>query len=93
MAWRRAATLARVAFACWNFNTPQGPRLPTSHRRNMSSLSTYFVSLHTALEDQARDIVRSAADAVLETLKSDPLKDFDKKKRVCIFFLASTRSY
>jgi len=39
-------------------------------------------SVHTALGDQAQDIVRSAADAVLETLKNDNLKDFDKKKEI-----------
>ena len=39
-------------------------------------------SVHVALGDQAQDIVRSAADTVLETLKSDTLKDFDKKKEI-----------
>ncbi|KII91381.1 hypothetical protein PLICRDRAFT_135522 [Plicaturopsis crispa FD-325 SS-3] len=39
-------------------------------------------SVHQALGDQAQDIVRSAADTVLETLKSDALKDFDKKKEI-----------
>lgn len=39
-------------------------------------------SIHTALGDQAQDIVRSAADTVLETLKTDSLKDFDKKKDI-----------
>lgn len=39
-------------------------------------------SVHQALGDQAQDIVRSAADAVLETLKNDSMKDFDKKKEV-----------
>ena len=38
--------------------------------------------VHQALGDQASDIVRSAADTVLETLKSDELKDFDKKKEI-----------
>ncbi|KAF8507301.1 putative RNA helicase [Hysterangium stoloniferum] len=38
--------------------------------------------VHQALGDQAQDIIRSAADTVLETLKSDNLKDFDKKKEV-----------
>jgi pre-mRNA-splicing helicase BRR2 len=41
-----------------------------------------LAAVHTALGDQAQDVVRSAADAVLETLKSDALKDFDKKKEV-----------
>ncbi|KAI0312601.1 hypothetical protein OF83DRAFT_1066919 [Amylostereum chailletii] len=39
-------------------------------------------SVHQALGDQAQDIVRSAADAVLETLKNESMKDFDKKKEV-----------
>ncbi|KXN91384.1 hypothetical protein AN958_00907 [Leucoagaricus sp. SymC.cos] len=39
-------------------------------------------AVHTALGDQAQDIVRSAADAVLETLKEESLKDFDKKREV-----------
>ncbi|PPQ88313.1 hypothetical protein CVT25_012373 [Psilocybe cyanescens] len=39
-------------------------------------------SVHTALGDQAQDIVRSAADTVLETLKNDSMKDFDKKKEI-----------
>jgi pre-mRNA-splicing helicase BRR2 len=39
-------------------------------------------AVHTALGDQAQDIVRSAADAVLEILKTDTLKDFDKKREV-----------
>ena len=37
-------------------------------------------AVHQALGDQAQDIIRSAADTVLETLKSEALKDFDKKK-------------
>ncbi|TFY55063.1 hypothetical protein EVJ58_g8480 [Rhodofomes roseus] len=41
-----------------------------------------LASVHQALGDQAHDIVRSAADAVLESLKNDNLKDFDKKKEV-----------
>jgi pre-mRNA-splicing helicase BRR2 len=39
-------------------------------------------SVHTALGDQAQDIVRSAADTVLEILKNERKKDFDKKKDV-----------
>jgi pre-mRNA-splicing helicase BRR2 len=39
-------------------------------------------SVHRALGDQAQDIIRSAADTILETLKSDALKDFDKKKDI-----------
>lgn len=39
-------------------------------------------SVHQALGDQAQDVVRSAADTVLETLKNENMKDFDKKKEV-----------
>ena len=39
-------------------------------------------TVHFALGDQAQDVVRSAADTVLETLKSENMKDFDKKKDV-----------
>lgn len=38
--------------------------------------------VHQALGDQASDIVRSAADTVLETLKNDELKAVDKKKEI-----------
>ncbi|KAF6753600.1 Sec63 Brl domain-containing protein [Ephemerocybe angulata] len=34
------------------------------------------------LGDQAQDIVRSAADTVLETLKNENMRDFDKKREV-----------
>ncbi|ORX48547.1 Sec63-domain-containing protein [Hesseltinella vesiculosa] len=34
------------------------------------------------LGDQARDVIRSAADDVLETLKTDAMKDFDKKREI-----------
>ena len=39
-------------------------------------------SVHGALGDQVQDVIRSAADAVLETLKNDNMKDYDKKKEV-----------
>ncbi|KAJ7709781.1 Sec63 Brl domain-containing protein [Mycena rosella] len=39
-------------------------------------------SVHTSLGDQAQDIVRSAADIVLETLKNEDMKDFDKKRDI-----------
>ena len=41
-----------------------------------------LASVHTSLGDQPQDMVRSATDLVLETLKSDSLKDFDKKKEI-----------
>ncbi|TFY76806.1 hypothetical protein EWM64_g7205, partial [Hericium alpestre] len=39
-------------------------------------------AVHHVLGDQAQDVVRSAADTVLETLKNENLKDFNKKKEV-----------
>lgn len=39
-------------------------------------------TVHRSLGDQTQDIVRSAADTILETLKMEGLKDFDKKKEV-----------
>ncbi|KAI0731785.1 Sec63-domain-containing protein [Fomitopsis betulina] len=41
-----------------------------------------LAGVHQALGDQAHDVVRSAADAVLESLKNENMKDFDKKKEV-----------
>jgi len=38
--------------------------------------------VHQALGDQAQDIVRSATDTVLEVLKSEDVKEFDRKKEV-----------
>lgn len=39
-------------------------------------------TVHQCLGDQAQDVVRSAADTVLESLKNESMKDFDKKKEV-----------
>ncbi|KAK2464636.1 hypothetical protein APHAL10511_003329 [Amanita phalloides] len=39
-------------------------------------------AIHGLLGDQAPDIVRSAADVVLDVLKTDGVKDFDKKRQV-----------
>ncbi|OAX40546.1 Sec63-domain-containing protein [Rhizopogon vinicolor AM-OR11-026] len=39
-------------------------------------------TVHQVLGDQAQDIIRSATDTVLETLKNDSLKDFDKKREI-----------
>ena len=38
--------------------------------------------VHQMLGDQTQEVVRSAADTVLEILKSDNLKEFDKRKEV-----------
>ncbi|KAM0747473.1 Sec63-domain-containing protein [Meredithblackwellia eburnea MCA 4105] len=41
-----------------------------------------LAAVHTSLGDQPQDMVRSATDLVLETLKNEELKDFDKKREV-----------
>ena len=38
--------------------------------------------VHHTLGDQTQEVVRSATDAVLESLKSEDLKEFDKRKEV-----------
>ncbi|ORX36116.1 Sec63 Brl domain-domain-containing protein [Kockovaella imperatae] len=38
--------------------------------------------VHQILGDQTQEVVRSAADTVLESLKSEDLKEFDKRKEV-----------
>lgn len=53
--------------------------------RTPATRATYDLLLHvtsTALGDVSQEIVRSAADAVLEYLKDDNLKDLDKKKEI-----------
>jgi pre-mRNA-splicing helicase BRR2 len=57
----------------------------TYRPRTAETRETYeliLAAVHRALGDQSQDVVRSAADAVLETLKSENLKDFDKHKEV-----------
>ena len=39
-------------------------------------------AVHQTLGDQAQDIIRSATDTVLESLKNENMKDFDKKKEI-----------
>jgi pre-mRNA-splicing helicase BRR2 len=39
-------------------------------------------AVHSALGDQVSDVVRSATELVIDTLKSENLKDFDKKKAI-----------
>ena len=39
-------------------------------------------AVHSLLGDQSPDIVRSAADTILEVLKNEGMKDFDKKREV-----------
>ena len=52
----------------------------TAETRDLYELILSIV--HTALGDQAQDVVRSAADTTLEILKDDDLKDLDKKKEI-----------
>ena len=53
--------------------------------RTAATRATYDLILTTvanSLGDVPHDVVRSAADAVLETLKDENMKDFDKKKDI-----------
>ncbi len=52
----------------------------TAETRDIYELILSIV--HTALGDQAQDIIRSAADTTLEILKDDDLKDLEKKKEI-----------
>ena len=63
----------------------QGVEGLTYRPRTAETKEVYELMLsivHMALGDQAQDIVRSAADVVLESLKQDNVKDFDKKREV-----------
>ncbi|PCH39120.1 hypothetical protein WOLCODRAFT_159573 [Wolfiporia cocos MD-104 SS10] len=55
----------------------------TYHPRTAETRQVYELilsSVHQSLGDQAHDVIRSAADTVLETLKNENMKDFDKKE-------------
>ncbi|CAG8457348.1 10482_t:CDS:2 [Diversispora eburnea] len=52
----------------------------TKETRETYELILAFV--HQNLGDQAQDVIRSAADDILQILKNDMLKDFDKKKEI-----------
>ena len=39
-------------------------------------------AVHTTLGDQPQEVIRSAADTVLDFLKDEERKDFDKKKHM-----------
>ena len=39
-------------------------------------------AVHTTLGDQPQEVIRSAADTVLDSLKAEGRKDFDKKKEI-----------
>ncbi|KAI9802245.1 MAG: hypothetical protein M1825_002966 [Sarcosagium campestre] len=63
--------------------------------RTPATRATYDLILTTvasSLGDVPHDVVRSAADAVLETLKDDGMKDFDKKKEIDDLLGASMES-
>jgi pre-mRNA-splicing helicase BRR2 len=54
--------------------------------RTKETKATYELILnfiYQSLGNQPQDVLRSATDEVIETLKSDSLKDFDKKKSIC----------
>lgn len=57
----------------------------TYRPRTAETTQTYehiLAFVHEALGDQTHEIIRSASDVVLETLKDDERKDFDKKKDI-----------
>ena len=57
----------------------------TYRPRTLETREVYQLILsgvHRLLGDQSPDIVRSAADAVLEALKNEGVKDFDKKRQI-----------
>lgn len=55
-------------------------RPKTSETREVYEL--LLGQVHQSLGDQAQDVIRSATDTVLEILKSEDLKEFDKKKEI-----------
>lgn len=53
--------------------------------RTMETREVYELLLglvHSTLGDQTQEVIRSAADTVLESLKSEDLKEFDQRKEV-----------
>jgi len=63
----------------------QGVEGLTYRPRTAETKEVYELMLsivYMALGDQTQDIVRSAADAVLEALKQESVKDFDKKREI-----------
>jgi hypothetical protein len=53
----------------------------TYHPRTVETREVYEVilsSVHGVLGDQAQDVIRNTADILLETLKNDNMKDYDK---------------
>ncbi|PWN50035.1 Sec63-domain-containing protein [Violaceomyces palustris] len=58
----------------------EGLRYQPKTAENREVYELILSIVHTALGDQAHDIVRSAADTVLEILKDENLKDLDKKR-------------
>ena len=52
-----------------------------------------MVEVHSAIGDQAQDIVGSTANTVLEVLKTDCLKDFDKKETKTVLGTISNEQF
>ena len=89
LAKRKAETSAAAAGAAFGFSdiieATQDVEGLTYRPRTAETREVYqFIlsSVHGLLGDQAPDIVRSAADTVLETLKNENVKDFDKKREI-----------
>ena len=60
----------------------EASRIVHRPRKQAKFTNLFFFFFRTALGDQAQDIVRSTADSVIETLKNEGMKDFDKKKEI-----------
>jgi len=85
----------RLSLPCRDKATQDLERL-TYRPRTAETREVYELilsSVHTALGGQAQDIVRSAADMVLEALKNEGMKDFDKKEVEEVLGLISSESF
>jgi pre-mRNA-splicing helicase BRR2 len=84
---RRAETSAAAAGATYGFSdiieATQDVEGLTYRPRTAEMWEVYqFILSAVLLGDQSPDIVRSAADPVLETLKNEDLKDFIEKHEI-----------
>jgi pre-mRNA-splicing helicase BRR2 len=83
---RRAAAAATTGFGYADIleatQDVEGIRYQPRTAETRTVYELILGTVHRALGDQAQDVVRSAADTILESLKTEGLKDFDKKKEV-----------